>query len=57
MSNPIIQIDNMVREATDEEVEQLKLRGWEPGEQNAPTVEEEEPASASSDSPSSDDPD
>lgn len=55
---PNIQIDNVVREMTDEEYETLLASGWTPGEQNAPTIVEEEdndaPVADSSSGPSAD---
>jgi hypothetical protein len=45
MARPNIQIDDLVREMTDEEYAALIESGWtesEPGEQPAPTVEEVE---------------
>ena len=56
MTRPNIQIDDEVREMTDEEYAALLESGWTPGEQNAPTIVEEEdndaPVADSSSGPS-----
>lgn len=56
MTRPNIQINDVVREMTEEEYAALLESGWTPGEQTAPTlVEEEEPTNAP-DTPSDSDP-
>ena len=42
MSNPLIQIDDLVREMTDDEYQALIDSGWTPGEEN--TDDASEPA-------------
>ena len=42
MSNPLIQIDDLVREMTDDEYQTLIDSGWTPGEEN--TDDASEPA-------------